>query len=583
MPARSTSADLPVDTVFFGDARRMADVPDNSVHLVVTSPPYFNVKDYSMDGWQLRRVGEREAGQIGDIADYSAYLRRTLEVLRECARVLTPNGKLALNAPLMPVPKNGRVPHMRQILNIAGDLERAILSELPQMRLLDTYIWNRTNPQKPPMFGSYPYPRNFYAQNTVEFLTVYVKDGAPARLSDDSKKASILTKKEWLTFTRQVWDIPVPGRGDPAYGEHSALMPEEMARRCVRLFSAAGDVVLDPFAGSGTTLKAAGELGRRFIGYEIMENYRSVIEKKLGGADAVAFARSEIDEKGATKINNSELLNKIARADCMDFLAQTADDSVDLAVLDPPYGMGKGEWDSFRSHAEFMRFTRNWIGALLPKIRDGGAVYIFNTPYNCAFILSHLAECGMTFQNWITWDKRDGVASAKRRFVPNQEALLFFTKGRARVFNADAVRLPYDSPGRIAHASRMGIPKNGKRWFPNPGGKLCGDVWRITSERHKRKVNGKTRTLGHCTVKPLEMIERIIKASSNPGDVVLDCFVGSGTTALAARGLGRNFLCCDSSPAYAKMAAERLGESAPPEKEGGHAPSPEEISLLSGS
>ena len=85
------------------------------------------------------------------------------------------------------------------------------------------------------MFGSYPYPRNFYAQNTVEFLTVYVKDGVPARLSDDSKKASILTKKEWLTFTRQVWDIPVPGRGDPAYGEHSALMPEEMARRCVRL------------------------------------------------------------------------------------------------------------------------------------------------------------------------------------------------------------------------------------------------------------------------------------------------------------------------------------------------------------
>ena len=260
---------------------------------------------------------------------------------------------------------------------------------------------------------------------------------------------------------------------------------------------------------------------------------------------------------------NDHLLNKIARADCADFLAQVADGSVDLAVLDPPYGMSKGAWDSFRDHAEFMRFTRGWIDALLPKIRRGGAVYIFNTPYNCAFILSHLVERGMTFQNWITWDKRDGIASAKSRFVPGQEALLFFTQGPPRVFNADAVRLPYDSTSRIAHAARVGIPKNGKRWFPNPNGKLCGDVWHITSERHKRKVNGKTQTLGHCTVKPLEMIERIIKASSAPGDAVLDCFVGSGTTALAARNLGRNFLCCDADAEHAELARRRLDGIAP--------------------
>ena len=137
---------------------------------------------------------------------------------------------------------------------------------------------------------------------------------------------------------------------------------------------------------------------------------------------------------------NDDRLNDIKHANCADFLAQTADVSVDLAVLDPPYGMGKGEWDSFRDHAEFMCFTRGWIDALLPKIRAGGAVYIFNTPYNCAFILPHLVERGMIFQNWITWDKRDGIASAKSRFVPNQEALLFFTKGTPRVFNADAVR-----------------------------------------------------------------------------------------------------------------------------------------------
>ena len=270
--------------------------------------------------------------------------------------------------------------------------------------------------------------------------------------------------------------------------------------------------------------------------------------------------RTEKDAKA--KIDDGRL-NDIKRADCADFLNQTADVSVDLAVLDPPYGMGKGGWDSFRNHEEFMRFTRGWIDALLPKIRVGGAVYIFNKPYNCAFILSHLVERGMTFQNWITWDKRDGIASTEKRFVPNQETLLFFTKGAPRVFNADAVRTPYDSPERMAHAQRKGILKNGKRWFPNPNGKLCGDVWHITSERHKRKVNGRTQKLAHGTVKPLEMIERIIKASSNPGDVVLDCFVGSGTTALAAKNLGRDFLCCDASPEYAELARQRLNGSAP--------------------
>ena len=285
--------ETPVDSVFIKDARDMAEVPDDSVHLIVTSPPYFTTKDYSLDGRQERRVGEKNDGQIGDIANYPDYLRQTLAVLRECARVLTPNGKLALNAPLMPLRKNGCASHTRPILNIAGDLERALLSDSRQMRMLDVYIWNRSNPVKKPMFGSYPHPRNFYAQNTVEFLTVYVKDGVPTPIPAAAKSASRLTKKEWIDYTKQVWDLPIPGRGDLAFGEHAALMPEEMARRCVRLFSAVGDVVLDPFAGSGTTLKAAAQLDRRYIGYEIMANYRQVIEKKLAAAQSPLVAASK--------------------------------------------------------------------------------------------------------------------------------------------------------------------------------------------------------------------------------------------------------------------------------------------------
>ena len=132
------------------------------------------------------------------------------------------------------------------------------------------------------MFGSYPYPRNFYAQNTSEFITVYVKDGKPINnVSKEIKEKSKLTEKEWVEYTKQIWDIPIPNKNDLAYGEHSAIMPEEIVKRCIRMFTYVDDVVLDPFAGSGTTLKVAKDLGRKYVGYEIMKSYEKIINKKL--------------------------------------------------------------------------------------------------------------------------------------------------------------------------------------------------------------------------------------------------------------------------------------------------------------
>ena len=132
------------------------------------------------------------------------------------------------------------------------------------------------------MFGSYPYPRNFYAQNTSEFITVYVKDGLPINgLPESIKERSKLTEKEWVEYTKQIWDIPIPNKQDLAFGKHSAIMPEEIVKRCVRLFTYVDDVVLDPFTGSGTTLKVAKEQGRKYIGYEIMNSYEPIITNKL--------------------------------------------------------------------------------------------------------------------------------------------------------------------------------------------------------------------------------------------------------------------------------------------------------------
>lgn len=244
--------------------------------------------------------------------------------------------------------------------------------------------------------------------------------------------------------------------------------------------------------------------------------------------------------------------------DCFDFLRQIDDKTINLAIIDPPYNLNKASWDTFKSENHFFNFTFKWIDLLIPKLKNNGSLYIFNTPYNSAFILNHILKQGLKFRNWITWDKRDGFSNGTKKYTNGQETILFFTKSDDYIFNYDDIRLPYDSTERIKYAKEKGILKNGKRWFPNPKGKLCGEVWHISSERHKNKIDGKTPKLPHCTPKPLEIMERIITASSNPGNLVLDCFMGIGTTALAAKNLSRNFIGCDSNKNYVSIANKRL-------------------------
>jgi len=251
-------------------------------------------------------------------------------------------------------------------------------------------------------------------------------------------------------------------------------------------------------------------------------------------------------------------LNKIYHLDCFDFLRQVDNNFVDLAIIDPPYNMKKAEWDTFISQEDFLKFTYQWIDALIPKLKTNGSLYIFNTPFNAAFILQYLVSKKMIFQNWITWDKRDGLGASKRKYSNGQETILFFTKSTKHTFNYEDIRIPYDSTNRMIHASKKGILKNGKRWYPNPSGKFCGEVWHITSERHKTKLNGKVQKMQHLTPKPSDLIERIIKASSNVGDVVLDCFVGSGTTAVISKKMSRNYIACEKNKEYYNLSLKNL-------------------------
>ena len=270
-----------MNKVFYKTSSDMSEVSDNTVDVIITSPPYFNIKDYTKDGKQEKTHSDKDENDMGSIDEYGIFIENLLNVWKECERVLVPNGKLIINTPLMPIKKSDLSTHYnRDIFNLDSDIQNSIRKGT-KLFLYDLYIWNRTNSTKNLMFGSYPNPGNFYAQNTSEFITVYVKDGKPKKRTKLDKGQNVLTKEEWMTYTKQIWDIPIPNKSDLAFGTHSALMPEEIVKRCITLFSYKNDIILDPFTGSGTTLKIAKDMGRNYIGYELYESYKEIINKKL--------------------------------------------------------------------------------------------------------------------------------------------------------------------------------------------------------------------------------------------------------------------------------------------------------------
>ncbi|QWU80346.1 site-specific DNA-methyltransferase [Campylobacter novaezeelandiae] len=242
--------------------------------------------------------------------------------------------------------------------------------------------------------------------------------------------------------------------------------------------------------------------------------------------------------------------NKIYICDVFEFLEKLPNACIDLAIVDPPYNLKIAKWDSFKNENEFLEFSYKWMELMLLKMKPNGSFYIFNTPYNCALFINFLKDKKLNFNNFITWYKKDGLSYAKTKYVNNQESILFYAMSKKYYFNADEIRIPYESESRIKHAAKKGILKNGKRWYPNEKGKLCPDVWQISSLRHTNKINGKTMKQNHPSPKPKEMIERMIKASSKENDLILDLFAGTGVVSLMAKKLNRNFIGCESNIEY---------------------------------
>ncbi len=119
-------------------------------------------------------------------------------------------------------------------------------------------------------------------------------------------------------------------------------------------------------------------------------------------------------------------LNTIFIQDCFEFLKSLENESIDLAIIDPPYNLNVASWDKFKSEEKFLEFSFKWMDLLLDKMKKNGSFYVFNTPYNCALFLHYLRGKAV-FQNFITWYKKDGLSYTKKRFVSHQESILFYT------------------------------------------------------------------------------------------------------------------------------------------------------------
>jgi len=250
--------------IIIGDSRRMVELPNESVHLVITSPPYWQLKDYGNEN------------QIGFHDSYECYVNNLNLVWRECVRVLHKGCRLCINIG----DQFARSVYYGRYKVIPIRTEITKFCESVGMDYMGAIIWQKVTTTNTSggatIMGSFPYPRNGILKIDYEFILIFKKLGDSPKVSKDVKELSKLTTDEWNTYFAGHWNF-VGEKQD----KHLAMFPEELPRRLIRMFSFVGDTVLDPFLGSGTTSLAAKNLSRNSVGYEISPQFIPIIKNKL--------------------------------------------------------------------------------------------------------------------------------------------------------------------------------------------------------------------------------------------------------------------------------------------------------------
>lgn len=301
--------------IIIGDSRKMSELPDESVHLVVTSPPYWQLKDYGNEN------------QLGFHDSYESYINNLNLVWKECFRVLHKGCRLCVNIG----DQFARSVYYGRYKVIPIRTEIIKFCETLGMDYMGAVIWQKVTTTNTTggasVMGSFPYPRNGILKIDYEFILIFKKLGHPPKVSREVKELSKLTTEEWNTYFAGHWNF-----GGEKQDKHLAMFPEELPRRLIRMFTFVGDTVLDPFLGSGTTSLAAKNLSRNSIGFEINPSFIPIIKNKLKIAERDIFGDATF-EFIVRKENNIDFDKELANLPYKFFDPHALDKKIDPRKL----------------------------------------------------------------------------------------------------------------------------------------------------------------------------------------------------------------------------------------------------------
>jgi DNA modification methylase len=264
--------------IIVADSRSMLETADEYVHLIITSPPYWQLKDYD------------SANQIGFNDTYEDYINNLNLVWQECHRVLHSGCRLCINIG----DQFARSVYYGRYKVIPIRTEIIKFCETIGFDYMGAVIWQKVTTCNTTggatIMGSYPYPRNGIIKIDYEFILLFKKPGASPHVGRSEREQSVLSIEEWNEYFAGHWNFP-----GEKQDKHLAMFPEELPRRLIKMFSFVGETILDPFLGSGTTSLAAKHLKRNSIGYEINDAFLPIIRKKLRVEQGDIFDKTTIE------------------------------------------------------------------------------------------------------------------------------------------------------------------------------------------------------------------------------------------------------------------------------------------------